>query len=98
MLTLPRLHLVTLVSILAAIGTCANALHIRHDATPIRLPFVRRVNMTGVPSIIKQDQARAGMLKSRALAGSSMFQQEAVFDVPATNQAVDYVTTVCLVA
>ncbi|KAH9934559.1 family A1 protease [Epithele typhae] len=71
----------------------ADTLHIRRDSTPMSLPFVRRVNMTGVPSIVKQDQARAKALKANR-ADTRGFRQAAVFDVPATNQAVDYTTTV----
>ena len=87
-----------LVAMLGPMGTEAGV--VRRDAVPISLPFVRQVNMTGVPNIVKQDQARAKMLKARGnpagSAGTSTFQQAAVFDVSATNQAVDYVTTVRL--
>ncbi|KAH9934585.1 family A1 protease [Epithele typhae] len=80
--------------ILAAVAfSNADALHIRRDSAPMSLPFVRRVNTTGVPSIIQHDQARAKVLKANR-AETRGFQQAAVFNVPATNQAVDYTTTV----
>ncbi|KAH9934562.1 family A1 protease [Epithele typhae] len=51
--------------ILAAVTfSGADALHIRRDSAPMSLPFVRRVNVTGVPSIIQHDQARAKVLKA----------------------------------
>ncbi|KAH9934564.1 family A1 protease [Epithele typhae] len=83
--------------ILAAVAfSSADALHIRRDSTPMSLPFVRRVNATGVPSIIQHDQARAKALKANR-AGAREFRRAPgpVFNVPATNQGVDYTTTVC---
>ena len=83
-----------LVAMLGPMGTEAGV--VRRDAVPISLPFVRRINMTGVPNIVKQDQARAKMLKARAASGSpSVFQQAAaVSNLPVTNQGINYVTTV----
>ncbi|TBU57604.1 family A1 protease [Dichomitus squalens] len=64
---------------------------IRRDAVPVTIPFARRLNFTGTAKLIELDQARAKTLKARANSG---FKQTAVFDAPATNQAVDYTTTV----
>ena len=72
----------------------ANSLVIRHDASPITLPIVRRMNMTSAPNIVKHDQARAKELMTRGTTGGGVFQKDAIFNVPATNQAVDYITTV----
>ena len=76
---------------LLSLALSADAGLIRRDAVPVTIPFVRRMNLTGTAKIIELDQARAKTLKSRANSG---FKQTAVFDVPATNQAVDYTTTV----
>ena len=82
--------------VLAATLLGAGARVIRRDAAAVTLPFVRRVNTTGVANILQQDQARAKMLKARAASGSpSVFQQAAaVSNLPVTNQGINYVTTV----
>lgn len=84
--------------VLAATLLGGDARVVRRDAAPVTLPFVRRVNTTGVANILQRDQARAKMFKGRAASkSSSAFQQAAsVFDAPATNQAVDYTTTVSI--
>ncbi|KAI0752478.1 family A1 protease [Daedaleopsis nitida] len=83
----------TVIAVLAA-ALCAEALHIRRDSVPVTLPFVRRLNTTGISKLLDIDQARAKTLKARASKGPSALQQNAIFDAPATNQAVDYTTTV----
>ncbi|RDX52328.1 acid protease [Lentinus brumalis] len=78
----------------AAITVAAKPIVIRDS--PITLPIARRFNLTGVPSILKQDQARAKVLKARSQGqgkGASP-KKAAVFPVDATNQAVDYTVSV----
>ena len=68
----------------------------------VTLPMARRFNSTGASNVLKFDQARAKAFKTRGAttgtragsAGALTFRQAAVFDAPATNQAVDYTTTV----
>ncbi|RPD60574.1 acid protease [Lentinus tigrinus ALCF2SS1-7] len=78
----------------AAVTVAAKPIVIRDS--PITLPIARRFNLTGVPSVLKQDQARAKALKARSQgkAKSSSFKQAALFDVDVTNQAVDYTVSV----
>ncbi len=78
----------------AAVTVAAKPIVIRDS--PITLPIARRFNLTGVPSILKQDQARAKVLKARSQGqgkGASP-KKAAVFPVDATNQAVDYTVSV----
>ena len=77
-----------------AVTVAATPIVIRNS--PVTLPIASRVNTTGVPSILKQDQARAKTLKARSQAQgkSASLKQAALFDVDATNQAVDYVVSV----
>ncbi|KAI0752477.1 acid protease [Daedaleopsis nitida] len=89
---LAGLRLATIAALSAAL--CANALHVRRDSVPVTLPFVRRLNTTGTAKLLEIDQARAKGLKTRASKNPGVFQQGAIFDVPATNQVVDYATTV----
>ncbi|RPD60576.1 acid protease [Lentinus tigrinus ALCF2SS1-7] len=90
---LASLRLVSALVLAVVLSTSSDALHIRRDAAPITLPFARRVNATGAAKLLKIDQARAKTLKSRSM-GASAFKQSAVFNVPASNQAVEYTTTV----
>ncbi|KAI0703858.1 acid protease [Cerioporus squamosus] len=78
----------------AAVTVAAKPIVIRDS--PITLPIARRFNLTGVPSILKQDQARAKALKERSQGqgkGASP-KKAAVFPVDVTNQAVDYTVSV----
>ncbi|KAI9070304.1 family A1 protease [Trametes sanguinea] len=68
----------------------ANALHIRRDASPVTLPFARRFNATGAAKLLQIDQARAKAFKNRNVRATP--DVGAPFNVPAANQAVDYVT------
>ena len=79
---------------LVAFALSADALHIRRDAGPIKLPFVRRMNTTGISKLLQMDQARAKALKVRGNKNPGVFQHDAIFEVPATNQVVEFVTTV----
>ena len=81
-------------AVFLALALCADATVLRRDALPVTLPFARRLNMTGTAKLLELDQARAKFLKTRANAQPGVFQQGAIFNAPATNQAVDYTTTV----
>lgn len=70
------------------------ALHIRNNASPVTVPFARRVNATGVAKLLEVDRARAKSFKTGTRAAPTPFQQNAAASIPATNQAVDYVMTV----
>ncbi|KAL7284877.1 hypothetical protein ACG7TL_002191 [Trametes sanguinea] len=72
----------------------ANALHIRRDASPVTLPFARRFNATGATKLLQIDQARAKAFKNRNARATP--DVGAPFNVPAANQAVDYVTNVTI--
>ncbi|RPD60570.1 acid protease [Lentinus tigrinus ALCF2SS1-7] len=76
----------------AAVTVSAKPIVIRDS--PITLPIARRFNLTGVPSILKQDQARAKVLKARSQGSGNYKQAAALFDANATNQAVDYTVSV----
>ena len=79
---------------IAAVSVSASPVVVR-DA-PITLSVARRLNMTGVPSILALDQARAKQLKARTTktTGASFKKTAAAFDVVATNGAVDYTASV----
>ncbi|KAI0365370.1 family A1 protease [Pilatotrama ljubarskyi] len=70
------------------------ALVIRKDASPVTLPFARRFNTTGAAKLLELDRARAKALRTGMKASPNVSQQGAAVNAPATNQAVDYVTTV----
>nr|VWP02631.1 Plp [Ganoderma boninense] len=90
MLALLRLISAALFSLAFALSADADV--VRRDALPVTLPFARRLNLTGTAKLLELDQARARAFKTRA-AGTKL-RERAVFDAPATNQAVDYTTTV----
>ena len=63
----------------------------------VRLPMAKRFNLTGSGNLIARDQARLRNLRARAnakLTGVSFDVDAAVGNVPADNQAVDYVVNV----
>ncbi|PIL28667.1 transporter [Ganoderma sinense ZZ0214-1] len=95
---LPGLRLISAALLpLGALSLSANAGLVRRDALPVTLPFARRLNLTGTAKLLELDQARAKAFKTRGASSSSgagAFRQAAVFDTPATNQAVDYTATV----
>ena len=63
--------------------------------SPITLPFARRINATSVRELLKIDQARAKSIKNRPqVQPHTKSGSAAVFGVPATNQAVDYILNV----
>lgn len=58
---------------------------------PVTLQVARRINATSVRDLLKIDQARAKAIKNRPKVQSHNTTAAAVFGVPATNQAVDYI-------
>ena len=77
----------------AAVVVVAKPVVIRDS--PVTLPLARRLNITGVPNILKQDQARAKVLKARSQgAGKEGIKQASLVNVDATNQATIYTVSV----
>ncbi|KAI0708411.1 acid protease [Earliella scabrosa] len=72
----------------------SEALVTRKTASPVTLPFARRLNFTGAANILQIDQARAKGLREHATAKPGKFTKTPIISTPATNQAVDYVATV----
>ena len=100
---LAGLRLISALLATLSLALSARAGLVRRDALPVTLPFARRLNLTGTSKLLEIDQARAKAFKTRGAttgtgtggsAGALTFRQAAVFDAPATNQAVDYTTTV----
>lgn len=81
-------------TVLLSLALSADAGLIKRDSLPVTLPFARRFNLTGTSKILEIDQARAKALKTRASSSPGTLQQNAIFNAPAANQAVDYTTTV----
>ena len=74
----------------------SEALVTRKTASPVTLPFARRLNFTGAANILQIDQARAKGLREHATTKPGKFTKTPIISTPATNQAVDYVATVSL--
>ena len=94
---LAGLRLISALLATLSLALSARAGLVRRDALPVTLPFARRLNLTGTSKLLEIDQARAKTFKTRRTTSTSIagtFRQAAVFDAPATNQAVDYTTTV----
>ena len=92
---LAGLHLIS--AALLSLALSADAGLIKRDSLPVTLPFARRLNLTGTSKILEIDQARAKALKTRASSISpGTLRQNAIFNAPAANQAVDYTTTVSI--
>ncbi|KAI0767720.1 acid protease [Fomes fomentarius] len=69
----------------------SEALIARKTASPVTLPFARRLNFTGTANLLQLDQARAQALKDHAMTRPGKFSRTPVINVPATNQVVDHV-------
>ena len=80
-------------TIVLALALCGQGMVVRQDATHITLPLARRLNTTGTAKLLEQDQARAKALVERTHADPAKFQN-APTNVPATNVAVGYITSV----
>lgn len=90
-----RAFLLTSVSLyLSTLGVVdANPVKIR-DST-VTLPFAKRVNATGTLNLVAHDRARVQGLRAKGSGVShGALQPDIVGEVPATNQAVDYVVNV----
>ncbi|KAI0323487.1 acid protease [Cubamyces sp. BRFM 1775] len=95
---LTKFHFVSaaLVALALSLTAPCDALHVRRDASPVALPFARRLNMTGTMKLLELDQTRVKALRNRTPAARASHADVLVLgavDVPATNQAVSYVTT-----
>ncbi|KAM5546222.1 hypothetical protein V8D89_000348 [Ganoderma adspersum] len=90
---LSGLRLATVFLGVVALGLFSEALVVRKPS-PVTLPFARRFNSTGATKILEHDQARAKVLKARALAKPGQLSRRIIDNDPVTNQAVDYVATV----
>ncbi|TBU22553.1 acid protease [Dichomitus squalens] len=87
--------LVVLCAAAAGLPTCA-CKPIVADGSPLTLPFMRRLNISGIPSLLQHDQARARALvaasNSRPTRGKRALPQ--VFSASITDQVVDYIANV----
>ena len=95
-----RLTLLTaLCAVVASFYTPTEGRAVRRASSSVTLPFARRLNTTGIPNLLAVDQARAKALKARATSGAQGLKAPMALaaDVPATNQVVDYVATVCVI-
>ncbi|KAI0634429.1 family A1 protease [Trametes polyzona] len=81
---------------LSLVTDCGSALHVRHDASPVTLPFARQFNETGVTKLLEIDRARVKSFKKGSRVAPNLFQASDAANLPATNQAVDYVATVTI--
>ena len=84
--------------VMAVAPSAVDARAVSRASSSISLPFVRRMNTTGIRNLLQVDQARARALKARAKSnpGGVRFPMAPTDDVPATNQVVDYVATVAV--
>ncbi|KAI0649653.1 aspartic proteinase precursor [Trametes meyenii] len=80
---------------LAVSAVVANPIVVRDSL--VTLPIARRLNVTGAADLVKSDQARAKVLKQKALGkgkGANLKSAASVIDVPVTNGAVTYTVSV----
>ncbi|CDO77369.1 hypothetical protein BN946_scf184787.g18 [Trametes cinnabarina] len=90
--------LLPLVVLSVAAAAAAKPVVVRKS--PVTLPIARRLNVTSAPELLKIDQARAKVLKEQGLArgkGAGSLRkaaQDAIFNLPVTNGAVDYTASV----
>lgn len=87
------LRLASALLLVASIPT--DALVVR-NASPVTLPFARRLNLTGTANLLQIDQARAKALKERAMTSPGKFIRTPIDSVPATSQVANYVVSVRL--
>ncbi|KAH9848588.1 family A1 protease [Lenzites betulinus] len=88
--------LASVVLALLSVVPPTGALYVRTDASLVTLPFARRLNVTGASKLLEIDRARAKAFRTGTRAAPNLFQQGSTVNAPATNQAVDYVTTVTI--
>lgn len=80
--------------LLASLRVLASPIVVRDS--PITLPVARRVNATGAANLVKMEQARARALSNRSTAAKFHTNELPSYSIPATNQFVEYVVTVCV--
>jgi cathepsin E len=83
-----------LTTLLLALSVAANPVLV--NRSPVTLPISRRLNLTGTPKLVQNDQARAKALRARAAAkiAGVPFQQAAVINEQVDNQVVTYIASV----
>lgn len=67
---------------------------VRANRSPITFPLAKRVNLTSIQNLVRNDQARAKLFKAQGAAKTSGLNVDAVINSPVENQAVSYVATV----
>lgn len=86
-------------ALLGALATTAKPVIVR-DKSPVTIPFVRRFNFTGASTLAQMDRVRAQsfMCGCRGTCNSDEFAAKTaaagIFDVSATNGAVEYTVSV----
>ena len=88
-----RSLLLVLVCAAAGLSTCT-CKPIVVDGSPLTLPFVRKLNTTGLANILQHDQARARAIVSASKSRSTSGKRAQVFNVPITDEAVEYIANV----
>ncbi|KAM5546220.1 hypothetical protein V8D89_000346 [Ganoderma adspersum] len=81
-------------AVLLSLVLSASAGVITRTTSPVTLALTKQFNLTGASKILEIDQARARALKSRAKTSAGRSQQAGPYNLPLTNQAVFYSTTV----
>ncbi|KAH9934525.1 acid protease [Epithele typhae] len=93
-----RLPLLALCACAASLVSLSSASPMSRRSAGLTLSVTRRLNLTGVPSIIEADRARAKMLFERATAQNatvmSAKQAAGLVPVDATNQVYNYIASV----
>jgi cathepsin E len=67
---------------------------IRANRSPITFPLAKRVNLTSIHNLVRNDQARAKRLKAQGSSKASGLNVDAVIDSSADNLVFSYVATV----
>ena len=80
-----------LVASLALLATGSPVVTARN---PVTLPLARRFNFTGPRRMIEIDQDRVKILRFHAAKDPLDLSRRSVFPLPATNEAVNYITKV----
>ncbi|KAG6893747.1 hypothetical protein C0992_008774, partial [Termitomyces sp. T32_za158] len=86
-----------LVTLLLAFAVSANPIVVRDS--PVKLPLARRLNLTSVHNLVRNDLARAKHLRARAEALSKgvspdVFSSNVTIDESVDNQAVSYIASI----
>ncbi|KAF8808125.1 family A1 protease [Phlegmacium glaucopus] len=77
-----------LTTLLLALAVAANPIVVKRSL--VTLPISKRLNLTSLPNLLRNDQARARAFKGE----TTSIQSDAVISSPADNQAVSYIASV----